>query len=72
MSRPTEMETLRRAVDRAVQMLNIAGTHSQEHGGSEIRFYDDTDCDGECIAVDCDVAGEDLRDAMHNLEESQR
>ena len=49
--------------DRAIQMLKIAARWINEnsgHFGETLLHYDGADCDGFCIAMDCEHAAECL------------
>ena len=45
---------------RAIEMLNIAAAYIREHAPDCVSFYDGTDCDGYCIADDCESAAESI------------
>lgn len=47
-------------LERAIEMLNIAAAYIREHAPDYVSFYDGTDCDGYCIADDCEIAANDL------------
>lgn len=49
--------------ERAIQMLKIAARWINENGGhfgATLINYDGADCDGSCIATDCEHAAECL------------
>ena len=46
---------------RAEQMLRIAAKYIDTHCPEDTIFYDGTDCDGYCVADDC----ESIADEMH-------
>ena len=41
-------------------MLRIAAEVIREHASEATHFYDEADCDGYCIADDCESAAEEL------------
>ena len=43
---------------RAQEMLHIAAAYIRKYCDDEIWHYDETDCDGACIADDCEFAAE--------------
>ncbi len=45
---------------RAIEMLRIAAEVIREHAPDVTRFYDEAECDGYCIADDCESAAEEL------------
>ena len=47
-------------IDRAIEMLNIAAEYIRTHWPDGTVFYDETDCDGYCVADDCKTAAESL------------
>lgn len=47
---------------RAIEMLEICAAYIREHAPDCVSFYDGTDCDGYCIADDCECAAESLKD----------
>lgn len=49
-------------IERAVEMLNIAAKYIREQYPDGTVFYDDTDCDGYCVADDCEIAATALID----------
>jgi len=48
------------AKDRASHLLRLASIYIRNGDTSEIMFYDGVQCDGECLAADCDAAAEAL------------
>ena len=42
------------AIARAIQMLKIASRHIRLYSSDRVAFYDDAQCDGNCVADDCD------------------
>lgn len=51
---------LHKAVNRAYEMLRIAGSHSHQYGSQDTSFYDGADCDGACIENDAHLAAAEL------------
>lgn len=49
------------AIARAIQMLKIASRHIRLYSSDRVAFYDDAQCDGSCVADDCDSVHEQLR-----------
>jgi hypothetical protein len=47
---------------RAIEMLEVAAKYIDEHCPHDFIFYDDTDCDGYCVAEDCRIAASELQD----------
>lgn len=47
---------------RAIEMLEVAAKYIDEHCPYDFIFYDDTDCDGYCVAEDCRIAAAELQD----------
>jgi len=45
---------------RAAEMLRIAAKVIRDLAPDAHHFYDETDCDGYCIADDCESAADDL------------
>lgn len=58
------VEKIREAVERSVEMLKVAAHHCQEYGASGVTDYDGAECDGLCIASDCIAAADDLESAL--------
>lgn len=50
-----------KASERASFMLRIAAIYIRKHCPDELYHYDEADCDGGCVADDCDAAAEELR-----------
>jgi hypothetical protein len=50
----------KRTVERAVEMLRLASEMIREHCPEAEAFYDETDCDGLCVADDCEFIADDL------------
>lgn len=48
-------------IDRAVEMLTIAAKIIRDHAPEAYAHYDEADCDGYCVADDCEIAAEQLR-----------
>ena len=46
--------------DRKDYMLMVAAEYIREHCPEGIIFYDDADCDGYCVADDCEAVATDL------------
>ena len=47
---------------RAKEMLQIAANYIRQFYPDGVLHYDDADCDGYCIADDCEIAAESLKD----------
>lgn len=48
---------------RAVEMLGLAADYIRDNAAVSVTvFYDGADCDGLCVAMDCDNAAEHLKD----------
>ncbi len=53
------------AVERAIVMLEVVVRYLEENPVQEYTVhYDETNCDGYCLADDCRVAAEELKHAM--------
>lgn len=53
------VETVRQKdLDRAMEMLRIAAKYIRKYHDDGILVYDGADCDGACIADDCEIAAE--------------
>lgn len=48
------------ARDRAIEMLRIAARYIRETDAYGTIHYDGTECDGYCVADDCEIAAEEL------------
>lgn len=49
------------SIDRAIEMLKIAAKWIRENSGyfgETTEFYDGAECDGSCIADDCENAAD--------------
>tara|TARA_R110000764_G_scaffold215303_1_gene302013 strand:- start:596 stop:757 length:162 start_codon:yes stop_codon:yes gene_type:complete len=46
---------------RAILMLEIAADYIEDNCPEETIFYDETDCDGYCVAEDCKIAASELK-----------
>lgn len=46
---------------RAIRMLKVAADYIRKNGPNDYIHYDDADCDGHCVAVDCEAAANDLQ-----------
>lgn len=55
---------LLKALRRAEEMLRIAGPLVAKYAAEAEAFYDGADCDGTCIAEDCEHATEDAVEAI--------
>ena len=53
-----------KALRRAEEMLRIAGPLVAKFAAESEVFYDGADCDGTCIAEDCEHAAEDAAEAL--------
>lgn len=61
--------TIQTTSDRAAQMLRVAATRIRNGlAAAETTHYDGADCDGYCIADDCESAADDLADRIAALE----
>lgn len=50
------------AIERAIKMLGIAADYLDENcDTSETVEYDNAECDGSCVADDCNIARDQLR-----------
>ena len=45
---------------RATEMLQVAAKYIRQHCDDGLIFYDETECDGACVADDCENAAADL------------
>lgn len=55
------IETVRPSeLARAIEMLKIAAKYIRKYHDDGILIYDGADCDGACIADDCEFAAEAL------------
>lgn len=45
---------------RAIEMLEVAAKYIRIHCPDREIFYDDAECDGSCVADDCEIAAEAL------------
>ena len=53
--------------ERAIQMLRLAARWIEENGGhfgETTIHYDGADCDGSCIAMDCEHAADHLEQGL--------
>jgi hypothetical protein len=50
---------------RAAKMLRIAANYVRDNDPDSNVYYDDADCDGHCLADDCETAAESL-EATHD------
>lgn len=46
--------------DRAIEMLLIAAQYIEEYYPDGMVHYDESDCDGFCVAEDCRTAAESI------------
>ena len=46
--------------DRKDYMLMVAAEYIREHCPGGMIFYDDAECDGYCVADDCESAFEEI------------
>jgi hypothetical protein len=49
-------------IKRAQEMLRIAAQYIRSHAPCHLVFYDNADCDGYCVADDCETAADSLDD----------
>lgn len=47
-------------IERARLMLRIAAQYIRENWDDGLIFYDEAECDGLCVADDCEAAAEGL------------
>lgn len=47
-------------IHRAAEMLRIAAEYIKQHCPDGDIFYDEADCDGYCVAADCEIAADEL------------
>lgn len=59
------------AAPRAIEMLCVAGKHCNEFASDDTTFYDEADCDGICIDMDCESAANHLRSALARVNGKQ-
>lgn len=52
--------SIEKAVKRAFELLNVAANHCEQYASESETFYDETMCDGSCIAEDCRNAAIEL------------
>lgn len=52
--------TTDQATERAQQLLKIAAKYIRKYKDDGIIVYDDAECDGACLADDCEFAAENL------------
>lgn len=45
---------------RAAQLLRLAAQYIRENCPDELIEYDEAECDGECLALDCESAADAL------------
>lgn len=45
-------------INRAAEMLRIAAKVIRDRAPDSRFYYDDADCDGLCIAEDCEIAAD--------------
>jgi hypothetical protein len=51
-------EMMSKAIERKNYLLRIAARYIREHAPEETIFYDGTDCDGACLADECECAAD--------------
>ena len=51
-------------IDRAIKMLEVAAEYIDKTDPYGLIHYDDADCDGGCVAEDCNSIAESLRKAQ--------
>ena len=49
---------------RAVEMLRVAMNYIRDNCDDAVIFYDDAECDGACVAGDCEIAADMLEARM--------
>ena len=59
----------KRTVERAVEMLRLASEMIREYCPDAAAFYDDAECDGFCVADDCEFIADDL-EAIFELKDA--
>lgn len=47
-------------MERAIEMLKLAASYIRGTDPTGRIFYDDSVCDGYCVADDCETAAEEL------------
>ncbi len=47
-------------IERAIEMLRKAAKYIRDNDPEGIIHYDEADCDGYCVADDCEIAAEML------------
>lgn len=57
---PDDWSALKKAVNRAHEMLKVAGTHAHQFGSMDTSFYDGVQCDGACVENDAHNAAQEL------------
>jgi hypothetical protein len=55
------------ALDRASQILTLAAQYIRENCDDAIIHYDSVDCDGTCLADDCESMAADLKELFPRL-----
>lgn len=55
-------------IDRAIEMLNIASRYIRDKYPYGLIYYDEADCDGWCVADDCEGAAEMLKGVKNKHE----
>lgn len=53
---------------RAIEMLRVAARYIRDVQPDGSIFYDEAECDGYCVADDCDAAADDLVDSKETGE----
>jgi hypothetical protein len=51
-------------LDRAQMLLRLAAEFIREHAPVEMVRYDNADCDGYCLADDCEAAADALDEEL--------
>lgn len=49
---------------RAEEMLQIAANYIREHCPDGTIHYDETECDGYCVADDCETVDEEIKEHL--------
>lgn len=54
-------------IERAIEMLQVAARFLRENAYevTETIYYDEADCDGQCLADDCETAALCLESRLH-------
>lgn len=53
----------------AIEMLSVAARYIRDHCPDGLVYYNDADCDGYCVADDCEVAADEILAATKERDE---